>query len=409
MSLDITAFTPALKQIYPDWRIQYLTYKNNPFFALVGKQEDFFGDVLKFPLVYSNSQNRSNTFASALAGTSNAQLKGFLLTRKTNYSLASLSNEALEASQSNEGAFLEASKLAIDSALESLARSLSIQVFRSGSGSIGKVKAATSPTTTVELQVADDIVNFEVGQKLNASSTDGGGSLRADKPTILTIDRIAGTMTVSATVGGSWVAGDYIFIDGDYDAAISGLDAWIPYDDRATKLAATFYNVVRSADATRLGGLYYYNAGSNYEEMLIDGLNLAYREGAEIDYVFMNPMDISVLVKILGSKVQYIKTSAEVKENGSQKAAISFNGLEIYYAGGTAKVIGDRNCPRYRAFGVTLDTWKFCSLGKAVRLFEADGLKMLRSSTTDALDIRCFNYGNLACNAPGKNIQIKLA
>jgi len=49
MVMDVSAFNSALKQIYPDWRIQSLTYKNNPFYALVPKQEDFYGEVLKFP------------------------------------------------------------------------------------------------------------------------------------------------------------------------------------------------------------------------------------------------------------------------------------------------------------------------------------------------------------------------
>jgi hypothetical protein len=183
----------------------------------------------------------------------------------------------------------------------------------------------------------------------------------------------------------------------------------VPYDNRASRLAATFFNVVRSADTTRLGGLYYDGSGSNYEEALIDGLNLAYREGAEIDMVFMNPIDVAQLIKILGSKVQRVQLSAEIKEGGKSMAAIGFNGIEVYYSGGSAKVIADRNVPKNRAFGLTMNTWKLCSLGKAVRLFEADGLKMLRSSNSDALDIRCFSYSQLGCNAPGRNIQIKLA
>lgn len=406
MTLDISAMSAALKQIYPDWRIQNLTYQNNPFYALVPKDESFYGEVMKVPLIYGDSQNRSNTFSSALAGTTNALLKGFLLTRNSDYSLASLSNEALEASQSNEGAFLEASKLTFDSALRSLARSRSIQLFRSGTGSRGVIKAATTPATTVELQTPDDVVNFEVGQKLNASTADGGGSVKTTKPTITAIDRITGILTVSPTVNADWAAGDYIFADGDYDNALSGLDAWVPYSNRSAKLAATFFNVVRSSDATRLGGLYYNGSGSNTEEALIDGLNLAYRESAEIDYVFMNPMDISNLIKLLGSKVQRVQVSAEISENGKQMAVVGFDGIEVYYAGGKAKVIGDRNCMKGKAFGLTLSTWKLCSLGKAVRLFEADGLKMLRSSNADALDIRCFSYAQLGCTAPGMNIQI---
>ena len=292
--LDITAFSAALKQIYPDWKVQDLTFRNNPFYALVDKNTDFYGEVIKSPLIYGNPVNRSNTFASALAGTSSSLLKGFLLTRKSDYSLASISNEALEASQSSEGAFLEAAKLEIDGALKQLSRSHSIKIFRSGSGSVGSIKSATTPATTVELQTTQDAVNFEVGMKLNASSTDGGGSLRTTKPTITSIDRAAGTMVVSPTVTGDWAAADYIFIDGDYDNAMSGLDAWVPYDNRVARLAASYYGVVRSADTIRLGGCIYDGSGSNYEEALIDGLNLAYNVGdAEIDYVFMNPIDVA--------------------------------------------------------------------------------------------------------------------
>jgi hypothetical protein len=408
--LDISAFSAALKQIYPDWKVQDLTFRNNPFYALVDKNEDFYGEVIKSPLIYGNPVNRSNTFSSALAGTSSSLLKGFLLTRKSDYSLASISNEALEASQSSEGAFLEAAKLEIDGALKQLARSHSIKIFRSGSGSIGIIKAASSPTTTVEIQTIQDAVNFEVGMKLNASATDGTGTVHADKPTIVSIDRAAGTMVVTPSVASTWAAGHYIFVDGDYGNAMSGLDAWVPYDDRATRLAASYYGVVRTADSIRLGGCVYDGSSSNYEEALIDGLNFAYNVGdAEIDYVFMNPIDVAQLTKILGSKVQRVQVSAEVKEGGRSMAAIAFNGIEIYYAGGSARVIGDRNCPKNRAFGVTMNTWKLNSLGKAVRLFEADGLKMLRSNSSDALDIRAFGYLNLSCTAPSRNVQIKLA
>jgi hypothetical protein len=408
--LDISAFSAGLKQLYPEWKIAELTYKNNPLYAMMKKNENFVGEVMKIPLIYGNPVNRSGTFSSALAGTSSSLLKAFLLTRKSDYSLATINNEALEASASMEGAFMEASKLEIDGALRQLARSHAIKLFRSGTGAIGVVKAATSPTTTVELQTIQDVTNFEVGYKLNASVSNGGGSLRADKPKITAINRAAGTMTVDATVAGSWVAGDYIFVDGDYDTALSGLDAWIPYDDRSARLAATYYNVVRTADEVRLGGVIYDGSGSNYEEALIDGLNLAYNIGdANIDHVFMNPIDVSVLTKILGSKVQRVQVSTEVKEGDKSMAVVSFDGIEIFYSGGKCNVIGDRNCPKGRAFGLQMDGWSLNSIGSAVRLFEADGLKMLRSSTADALDIRAFGYLNASCNAPGHNVQIKLA
>ncbi len=410
MTLDLTKFTAAMKQRYPDWMIQKLTLKNNPLMALMPKATDFNGDVFKFMLQHGNSQNRSATFATAKAGTSDLLTKAFLLTRKKDYSMASIDNELMLAAASNEGAFMNAATAVVNSALDSLSRSIAIKMYRSGSGSIGKVNAV-APTTTLVLANANDSVNFEVGQSLVASTVDGGGAVKP-AVTITAIDRITGTLTLSADVSGGgylWAAADFIFVNGDYDAALSGLDAWLPYDSRAARLAASYYGTVRSSDATRLGGLIYDASAQNYEEGLVDALNLGYREGAEFEYAFMNPMDVAQLVKILGSKVQRVQVSSDVTEGGKVMAQIGFNAIEVYGSNGTVKVISDRNCPKGRAFLLNMSTWKLASLGQAVNLFEGDGLKMLRSSTSDSLDLQAYFYGNMGCTAPGFNMQVRLS
>lgn len=407
--LDMTKFQGATKQMYPAWKIFELTYANNPLYALMPKDTEFYGEAKKFPLIYANPQNRSATFAQALAGTSDAKVAGFLITRFSDYSLASLSNEVMEASSRDEGAFLSGAKVQLDGALRSLARSHAVKIYRGGTGSIGKVKAATTPATTIELSNIQDVTNFEVGQVLQASSTDGGGSDRTGHPTITAIDRSTGILTVSPTVNADYAAGDYLYVYGDKNAALSGLDGWIPYDDRATRLAASYYGVTRNTDATRLGGVIYDASTQSIEEGLIDGLELLAREGGSPDYLFLNHKNFADLVKALGSKVQRVQVSAEIKDGGKMIGAVGFNGLEVYYSGGAVKVMADRNCPVNRAFALQMDTWKLSSLGDPVRLFEGDGLKWLRSPSSDGVDIRCFGYLNLACQAPGFNAQIKLA
>lgn len=409
MTLDMTKFQGATKQMYPAWKIFELTYANNPLYALLSKDTEFYGEAKKFPLIYANPQNRSNTFANALSGTADAKVAGFLLTRTSDYSLASLSNEVMEASSRDEGAFLSGAKVQLDGALRQLARSHAIKIYRSGTGAIGTIKAATTPATTIELQNPQDVTNFEVGQTLVASSTNGGGTARSGTPVITAIDRSTGILTVTPTVSGDFAAGDYIYNQGDKNAALSGLDAWLPYDDRATRLASSFYGVTRTSDAVRLGGVNYDASSQSIEEGLVDGLELLAREGGNPDYLFLNHKNFADLVKALGSKVQRVQVSAEIKENGKMIGALGFNGLEIYYSGGAVKVMADRNCPVNRAFALQMDTWKLSSLGDPVRLFEGDGLKWLRSPSSDGVDIRTFGYLNLCCLAPGFNAQIRLA
>lgn len=409
--LDLTAFDALVKERYPSWEITRQVYMRNPLLALLAKDENFVGDVTPVPTIYGNPQGRSHTFSTAKTNAATATTKSakFLMTRKKNYGVCLIDNETILATKSNEGAFLSALETEMEGMLDNLSRDFGLKVFGTGTGRRGVVKAATSPSTTVELSDANAVVNFEVGMYLEASSANGGGSLRADKPYITAIDRTTGILTVSATVAGSWVAGDSIFAMGDYDTAIAGTHAWIPYDDRATLIANPFYGVTRNIDSFRLGGLVLDTSGSNYEEGLIDALGLIDREGANPDLCVLHPSDYSVLVKILGSKVQHIQISKEIKEGDQVMASVGFNGIMLNAPTGNIRVISDRSQQRYRAQILTMDTWKLMSLGKLVSIFDTDGINMLRQETADGVEIRAVSYSNLVCRAPGYNMTVKLA
>ena len=42
-SINRTNFAAAMKQIYPQKRVELIFYKNHPFLAKVSKREDFYG------------------------------------------------------------------------------------------------------------------------------------------------------------------------------------------------------------------------------------------------------------------------------------------------------------------------------------------------------------------------------
>jgi len=310
MALDLVSFSAALKQHYPDYKIENLVYQSNPFMALVPKHEQFGGEVMKMPLIYGNPQNRSASFSVANGQSSTSALKAFLLTRNSDYSIAEISNEVILASEGDANAFLRAATVEIDGALHALGRSVATKLYRSGSGSIGKAATVTGTGTIITLAVTDDVVNFEVGMTLQASATDGGGSVRAGSAVVSAVDRINGVVTLAAAGITGLTANDFIFVAGDYDAALKGLGAWLPYEDRAAKLSSSFFSVTRSADATRLGGLVYDGTALPIEEALISAASLVGREGGSPDYAFMSFSDWANLAKALGSKVQY----ADVKK-----------------------------------------------------------------------------------------------
>ena len=389
----MTTFAAALKQHYTNERIENMVYKDNPFLAMVAKYEDFGGENLKLPIKYGIPQGRSATFSDAQANKTNTQLKAFLLTRVSDYSLASIQNETIEASKGNANAFMEAATVEIDGAIESATRSLAIALYGDGSGQIGVVGSLATTTAsndTVTLATIDDITNFEVGMQLNF------GTATANKE-ISTINRDTGVILLTAASGATTT--EAIFVDGDKDAKVSGLGAWLPSSAPAS--TDSFFGVNRSSDATRLGGIRFDGSSLPIEEALIGGASRVAREGGKPDVCFMNYSNFADLEKALGSKVSYVDVKASPE--------IGFRGILIHGPRGPIKVIPDQNCPKDVAFMLQMDVWKLYSLGKAPKILDSDGLKFLRDSSADSVEVRVGYYAQLGCRGPGYNVRIALA
>lgn len=402
MALDLTSFDAALKQHYTNDRIENMVYKDNPLLALIPKYEQFGGRNLPVPIIYGNPQGRSRTFATAQANKTNTQITDFVLTRNSDYSLASIDNETIEASKGDANAFMEAATTEIDGAMQAATRSLAVSLFRSGSGSIGQVATAATGTA-LQLKEIEEVTNFEVGMELVFSATDGGGSVKAGSVTITGVNRDTGVLTVDALTAidsGSGVAqDDFIFVEGDYDRALKGLAAWLPAVAPTT--GDNFFGVDRSADASRLAGVRYDGTSEPIEEALIGAASRVAREGGRPTHCVMSYSKFAELEKALGSKVQYVDLKAT--------ADIGFRGIVVNGPRGPISVIADQNCPADVAYMLQLDCWKLYSLGKAPRILDMDGLKMLRESNADAVEIRIGYYAQLGCKAPGHNARIALS
>jgi hypothetical protein len=400
MSLDMTSFASALKAHYTPDRVENMVYQDNPLLAMIPKMESFGGKNLPIPILYGNPQGRSATFATAQSNKTNSQFKDFVLTRAKDYSLASIDNETLEASKGNANAFMEAATTEIDGAIHSAARSLAIALYGTGSGKIGRI-ASGQTTATITLSEPEDITNFEKGMKLVTSTANGGGSVKSGSVTVLSLNRDLGTVTATA----AWDSGiatvaanDYIFVEGDYDQKIKGLLAWLP--STAPSASESFFSVDRSHDASRLAGIRFDGSALSIEEALQKAASRAAREGAKPDVCFLSYSKYTELEVSLGSKVQYV----DMKVN----AEVGFRGIVINGPRGPIKVVPDQNCPSDRAFMLTMNVWKLYSLGKAPKILDTDGLKMLRESSSDAVEVRVGYYAQLGCRAPGFNVNIQL-
>lgn len=405
MSVDLTSFAPALKTYYPDDKIEKQIYSDRPLLAMFPKDENFVGDSSKESLMYGNPQNISATFATAQAETHNSERKAFLLTRAKKYGFGFVDNETIEASANDRGAFLRALTDEIDNAIDGVSQALAIDAARDSTGALGQ--RASISTNTVTLTNPEEARMFEVGMTVIAASAKSGGSLRTGSTTVAAVDSLAGTIELtSAAAISSFADNDYLFRAGDRGACIAGFQSWIPYDSRASALAASFFGVTRSANPTRLAGVTKDLSSFPIEQAVSRALTLVEAEGGKPDYAFMCFEDFEDLRNALGSKVQYqeiVTTPAQVKY-----ATIGFSGIKIHGSNGVVTVLADRTIPAGRLFVMTSKSWKLRSLGKLVDLFKTDGLPFLRQATADGVEVRLKTYANIVCRAPAYNGQFKL-
>lgn len=415
----------ALKELYSgDDYMKDLVYKKNPLLALIPKNESpsgMAGKYLPVPLIYGTPQGRSASFSSAQGNQTAPSLASFFVYRVSNYALATITNELMEATKDDAGAFIDEAKLVIDSSIQNISNDLALDLYGSANGVRGQLASITSGVIT--LSDPSTVVNFEVGMTLvtfSISGTTYTQSTAAALGYVIAVNRSSGTVTVSDTsVSGSaatptnWSASfPNIAVQGDVAFGaltvqtsflkVSGLSAWIPAS--APGNTDNYWGVNRSADVTRLAGVRFDGSAETIEEALIDGSSLVAREGGMPDMCFMSFASYAALEKSLGSKVQYVDIKHE-------EADIAFQGLRVHAPYGPITVIPDRNCPAQTAFLLQMNTWKLRSLGKCPHIltYGLEGLEGLRVGNADAMEVRIGYYGNLICNAPGWNCRVSLS
>jgi hypothetical protein len=402
-ALNVSAYSPVLKTLYPDGLAAVL-YPKNPTFALLPKSDDFEGENMTITCKFGGSTGDAVDFATAQAGKSGSQYTKFTITRSSEYAVGGLTTEVMRASRSNKGALAKALKTEIDSSLYKLGRAFANGIWGNGGGAIGKISAGSNVgTATITLSDISQIVNFEKGMVLQASVDDGtaAGGLRSAGTTVTVagVDRDAGTITAT----GNWTAGiaavaasDFLFRKGDYAAKVKGIPAWLP---DAAPSATLFFGVDRTQDTVRLGGARWNAAGVPIEEALIEAPHRLAIHGGSPTHGILNNRDFANVVKATQSRVFY--------DEDTDIPGIGFKSIVIPGPSGDIKLIPDPNCPRNKLYLLQMDTWGIHHLGALPGFIDDDGQgQLMRDSTADSMEYRMVAFWQLACEEPGWNMVV---
>ena len=397
---DIPAGNALLKEWYDDQKVENLAYDDNPGLVMVPKKTNATGKYIPIPIIYELNAGRSSQFANAQANQAPGQFADFLITLRPDYDIATLGNQAMEASGDDRGSFMDFATVLVDLAIQGAANSQASSLYRLGTGTIGQISGIAAGVIT--LTNPADVSQFAINQTIQANSTDGG-TPRATLGYVIARNVMAGTVTVSATAmqgaAGSpvgWAANDFLLVQGDNNSKLSGWGAWCP--STAPGVTDNFFGVNRSVDS-RLYGLFYNGAQQAIEEAIIDAALINRREKGRPRHLMTNFGSMSSLIKALGARREFCDWEGD--------GEIGFRGVKIQGPAGPIECYADRNCQAATGFLLQMNTWKLYSLGQVPKIFKyKDGLEMLRLGNADAMELRVGAYSQLGCNAPGWNSQV---
>jgi hypothetical protein len=398
---DSSNLSALYKILYPQGHVPDETYQDYPMLSILARDENFYGSSMYLPLKYGNGNKRSSTFSNAQGNSGPSSNVGFTLTRATDYAVAYIDNQSMEASEKDEGAFVDIFKHEVDAAMKASVQSEAQSFAGDGTGIIGQISSGSNVgTATITLADISQVTNFEVGNVLVATST-VGGSAKTGSVTLIAVNRKTGTLTAS----GNWsagitspvAAGDYLAIQGDLNVKPKGFSAWIPESDPG---ATAFFGVDRTPDLLRLSGVRDdYSAKPIEEALVLAGTDMNLN-GAAVDYGFIAFAKHAELENALGSKVQYVDVMSPI--------GIGFRGVKIFTGKKPVTILADLTCKSERLWMMQSNTWKLRSLKKSIRMLEQDGLKSLRVSNADAQEVRIGGYKQFSCEAPGYNGNFKI-
>jgi hypothetical protein len=390
-SQDSANFDSALKDFFTPEAIDDLGYEDNPLHAMLPKDTTFEGRQWIQPANYGRPQGRSRDATKAMANKTPAKYVDFNVPVVDDFASISIERKVMKQSRGKKGAFLDARIREIEEMVKTLVQSQAFAEYRNGSGARGRISATVSPTTDITLMEPEDIVNFEVGQTLVFADNETTGSVHQSGGVDVTrqvtaVNESAGSFTINATLAAGPVGtSDWIFVDGDRNAAISGLLDWFPVT--APTAGDSQHGVDRSVHVSRLAGQRIDVSAVPIAEGSRRALALLGRGGSYPTHEFMSHAKFRDLELELENKVVY------VEQNVSQ--TIGFTGVKLTTGKKPITVYADHNCPDAQSFQITLAELLLFSMGPVPDMFDDDDVSMLREVGNWGYEVRADVFCNL--------------
>lgn len=308
-----------------------------------------------------------------------------------------LTDPSIEASKSNEGAFINLLKAETKGVAKDLRKDINRQVYGIGTGELTAVRAnsaAAGPPQTVNVTSVQYVkIGDPVDVLIAATGATTNGCTGA---TVTARVNTAGseTITIDTILGGTATTANSVYVSGSYGKEMDGMRNII-------SSSRTLHSINSATAGNEFWNGYVKTAGSGVAgeslfEQLADGVGET------------GQGDVEAFVSTRGIKRRLADTfQSQKRYNDAQ--AVKIHGGYTAVMVNEIPVIADDDCPKGYAFGINKDSFKWFEQTKPGWLEQSDSSVFhLKNSSTTGRKMNTWQawfrwYAALGCTAPNQN------
>lgn len=352
----------------------------NPILGTIKKQYDFVGEDMKVAVpTYFAGGVGSGTLPTANPASA---VKATIQAKRV-YATTEIEREALKASSSDEGAFVEAMKWNVQKTVEAWNRNASRIMFGDGTGALGTTTAAnatgTATAPVITISAASWVEgHWEENDYVNVSlDLTSVFAITAVNPATreISLSRISGTLDLTSNA-----TAKIVYMQNSKDNDPVGLKGVLD----ATSGTQYGVTIARRFQATQMAA-----GGSGISTDIMNELisKIMFKSGKAPKLLVTSYTQMRKIKNFLEDQKVYM-----IDPRASElKGKISWSGIEYMANGAKLAIIEDRMCPDDRMYALNTDfitSYHRPGFG----WFDDDGTVFLRQTNSDAYGARYGGY-----------------
>lgn len=362
----------VLRSYYLDAVAEQLNKSANPLLAAIEQtSSDVWGkDVRKAVSIGVHGGIGALNESDYLPSSGEIGYAQFTATLKNLYGRVEISDKAIRASQSSDGAFVSVLNSEMDALLKSSSFNLGRMLFGDGTGKLASVSAVSGKTYTV-----DSVRNFAVGMVIDIAN--GSGQIVSASQKVVSIDMDAKSVTLDgASVA---ISSGSMYVHGSKDLELTGLGAVFAE-------TGTLYGLSKSENAW-LKPVIVKEVGTITENALQKAIDrVEASSGSKINFIVCSWGVRRALFEALSER-----RTLQPAELAGGVQAITFNGIPV---------VADRFCPEGTMYLLNTDDFRLHQLCDWQWLEGDNGKILHRAESKAAYSATLVKYAELMCYRP---------